>query len=179
MKYIKNKMNNIYNVLKDQNNNYYFKTDSGLKYNIEMLQFKNSLCEIDKIFLFSFYLVDSSYNYNQDNKIGNTIIDFIYKKMFLGECDAIFFQINNELEPETKNKFRGMSRLKYFKRLMLLANQKHNINTIFLTNQHYILNPTKYRGDYLGGIIKINSQYYLEIHKIFNKFCYLNSYKLI
>lgn len=170
-------MNNIYDVIEDQNN-YYFLTDWGLKYSIEMIKLNNSLFDNNKIFLFGFYLVDSSYNYNKDNKIGNTIIDFIYKKMYLGECDAIFFQINNELEPETKNKFRGISRLKYFKRLMQLANKKYDINTIFLTNQHFIINPADYIGDYVGGIIKTSSLNYLEIHKTFNKFCYINSYKL-
>ena len=170
-------MANKYKIVKLNENEYFFDTDLGLSYSIELKKSKafyhtenNDVKNID-IFRFSIY--DRDYPIESDYKIRNTILDFLLNYFQNEKNDEILFFINNEFETNNFS-HRAKCRLKLFRRLFRLANK--NAEFIFLTNEQFILNHIDYKMDYIGIIVKIKSPNYNNILRAFTKFCHENSY---
>ena len=58
--------------------------------------------------------------------------------VYKNEC--ILFYVNNELEKKSR---RAVSRLKLFKRLFRYAIKKYNLDYVFLTNNHFIIERSR------------------------------------
>ena len=171
-------MANKYKIVKLNENEYFFDTDLGLSYSIELKKSKafyhtenNDVKNID-IFRFSIY--DRDYPIESDYKIRNTILDFLLNYFQNEKNDEILFFINNEFETNNFS-HRAKSRLKLFRRLFRISNK--NSEFVFLTNEHFILNHKEYKMDYIGIIVKTKSPYYNNIIRTFTKFCHENSYQ--
>lgn len=175
-------MKNTYDILKKEEGKYTFVTKNEVKYSLEIEKSKakyitSDLKEEKNIIFFSFSLIDANYAPESDFITRNTIMKFVMEYILTDENDTFMFFINNEFEGETSSKYRGFTRLKLFKRLMNRINFISNKRLIFITNQHFVLNPRYYRGDYVGIVIDSKSKDYVNILRSFNAFCYINSYK--
>lgn len=172
---------NTYKLENINESDFLFITSKGLKYILSVTDstatYKTKYKESKSIKLFRFSLEDEKYAYGQDRMTKNTIVDFIFKYILSQDNDSFVFFINNEYEEKTNRKYRGIHRLKLFKRMMTVGNKYYNEDYIFLTNQHFILDPRHYRGDYVGAIIKSSSEDYGGIIRSFYSFCYKHSYK--
>ncbi len=169
-----------YDVYELKEGEYTFETRKGLCYCIELKNSNSSYELIDgnekTLQLFSFSIFDNNGAIESDYITRNTILEFLKDFFKFNNNEAILFFINNELDT-THFTHRAKSRLKLFRRLFRYAKQTDNLNLVFLTNEHFIINPQEYKMDYIGIIIKASSQNYINIVRTFNKFCHINSYQ--
>ena len=174
-------MKETYDLIEICDGNYMFNNDNAISYQLEIKKTDmNYICQnnsTNKLKIFQFSTIDVEHVMQMDVKTRHTIIHFVHEILLNNNDDAVLFNVNNGFEGLSNLKYRGLSRLKLFRRLMSQANQFYNYRTILLTNQHFILDPKSYTGDYIGMIIKTESKDYFNIIKEFNKYSLLNSYR--
>lgn len=144
----------VYNVHKIQEGEYTFDTRKNLSYCIELkkshLSYETIEGEIKYIYIFSFSIFDEYYAPESDFLTRNTILKFLLNHFSVYKNECILFYVNNELEKKSR---RAVSRLKLFKRLFRYAIKKYNLDYVFLTNNHFIIEMDKYEKDHIGIII--------------------------
>lgn len=173
-------MEKSYNINTLKDNVYTFDTRKGISYCIEIKKSNAEYFSTDNhikfINLFSFNIFDKKEAIESDYIVGNTIVQFLLNQLLVKNNDSILFYINNEYD-DTHFSHRAKSRLKLFRRLLRKANTHYNLEYIFLTNEHFVLNHKEYTIDYIGIIINSSSADYINIVRAFNMFCNDNSYQ--